>query len=188
MTPIATPEPLSEDEAAWLMKIYTLRKNDLFLAGAFRCFLRCLPLAFTLIFAWGFLTGELWHNHSTVMTSISAFLCAAVILAVMLTTIICLFINTYMIVPYKKDAECGKKLRITQKILAKEYYPVTGQYFFRLENNYDKLYEVDEQTYNSPGENDALYMYQGIHSKHIFGDNDQVTTKFFVMRRLNSRY
>lgn len=123
MTPVATPEPLSEDEAAWLMKIYTLRKKDLFYAGFFRCFLRCLPLAFTLIFAWGFLTGELWDNHATVMTSIPAFLSSAVILAVMLTTIICLFINTYMIVPYKKDAECGKKTPHNSKDTCKGVLP-----------------------------------------------------------------
>lgn len=180
LKPVATPEPLSDDEAAWLLKIYTLRRKDLFFAGSFRCFLRCVPLAFTLIFAWVFISGNIM--------SVPSFAVASISLAIMLTGAICLFINTYMILPYKKDALSGKKLRIAQKILAKEYYPVTGQYFFRLENDYEKLYEVDDATYNSLNENDVLYMYQGINSKHIFGDNDQVTYKFFTMRRLNSRY
>ncbi len=188
ITAVATREPLSDDEAAWLMKIYTLRKKDLFYAGAFRCFARCMPLAFTLVFAWGFLSGEFWNNKSTVIRSMQTFIVVSVGLSFVITTIVCWFINTYMIIPYQKDALCGQKLRISQKIMAKEYYPVTRQYFFRLEHNYEKLYEVDEDTYNSLNENDALQMYQCINSKHIFGDNDDVTIKFFTMRWSSSRY
>ena len=186
--PEAKTEPLSADEAAWLMKIYTLRKDNLFYAGFLRCMVFCtiiITVVTNFIVAAGFVFGAL-EGRSFFTTSAAANLFFCICLSFVVAVILCSVVYQYLILPYKSDALSGVKLKVPFTIASNEFYVITSQYFFRFENNYDKMYEVDKETYDSCEGGDATYMYQGINSGHIFGQNDSVVVKFFTLARQNS--
>ena len=187
-TPAATTEPLSADEAAWLMKIYNLRKDNLFYAGFTRCLLFCtiiITVVTNFIVAAGFVFGAS-EGGSFFTRSVAANLFFCFCLSLTVAIILCSILYRYMILPYQQDSLSGVKLKVPFTIAAKEYYVITNQYFFRFDNNYEKMYEVDKETYDSCEEGGITYMYKGINSGHIFGQNDSVIIKFFMLSRQNS--
>jgi hypothetical protein len=174
-------EPLSHDEIWWLKHIYRQRYSNLFFAGFFRCLAYCFIVSYSLSavgIAVGAVTG---FTSSKLANSFTGNLILAVVLALILAALATGYIHHKMVLPFKKDAESGVKLKIPLTIISKEYYPVTGQYFIRTEENFEKLKEVDESTYNSYNEGEYIWLYKGIHSGHIFGDNDSVRVRFFTM-------
>lgn len=179
--------PLTQDEAAWLMKIYKLRHDNLFYAGAARCFGYSLVICVLLTNLCSAAIYIFLGGKATFLSlSAQANLVVNILLALGFTTAICAFINHYMIEAYRQDAVSGMKLKVPLTIVSKEYYIITDQYFFRLENDPEKLYEVDQETYDSNEEGGIIYMDQGIYSGHIFGRNDSVTIKFFLPGRRGS--
>ena len=77
--------------------------------------------------------------------------------------------------PLKKDADTGLKEKIPFGIVKKEYFPVSGQYFFDLDDAVYLHHEVDEDTYATLNEGDTVYIYRGIHSKFVFEENGKYT-------------
>ncbi len=176
--------PLTPDESEWLMKIYKLRHDDLFYSGAFRCFAYSFIISSIVTNILSFATYAFWNGTGTlVFSSLPVNLFINILLALGITVSACAFISNYMIDAYKQDASCGMKFEVPLTIVSKEYFPVTGQYFFRLQNNPEKLYEVDQADYNKYEEGGTISMNQGINSGHIFGQNDEVRIKFFKLNR-----
>lgn len=174
-------EPLSADEIAWLNQIYKLRNKNLFFAGYIRCLASCFIVSYSLSAACIATMAAMGFTDDKIANSFTGNLYFAAGLAVLLSALITAFIYYKMVLPFKKDAECGMKECISLTIISKEYYPVTRQYFIRTEENFDQLKEVSEYDYNSYSEGGSIMLYKCIYSGHIFGDNDTVRTKFFVM-------
>lgn len=77
--------------------------------------------------------------------------------------------------PLKKDADLGMKEKIPFTIVQKQYYNVSGQYFFAIDDPKLLRTEVDEETYNKMNEGDTCYIYRGVYSKFIFEENGRYT-------------
>jgi len=77
--------------------------------------------------------------------------------------------------PLKKDADLGMKEKVPYIIVEKQYYNVSGQYFFAIDDPKLLRTEVDEDTYNKMKEGDTCYIYRGIYSKFVFEENGRYT-------------
>jgi hypothetical protein len=75
----------------------------------------------------------------------------------------------------KKDADSGMKEKVPYKILQKQYYSVSEQYFFDIDNPALLHHEVDKDTYNKLNEGDYFYIYRGEKSKFIFEESGKYT-------------
>ncbi len=72
------------------------------------------------------------------------------------------------IICFKKDAESGKKERITKIITRKSHFPLTGQYFISFDDPDYMHHEVDAEFYTSCYEGGEAYLYRAPWSKYIF--------------------
>src|ERR1019366_5899329 len=77
--------------------------------------------------------------------------------------------------PLKKDADMGVKEKIPYRIVAKQYFAVSGQYFFDIDDQVYLRHEVDEDTYYKLNEGDNVYIYRGVHSKFVFEESGRYT-------------
>lgn len=188
----STPEiiPLTPEEAGWLMTAYNLRRKNLFFSGYFRC---CLTVAVFLVVV-HFLAAmihdiffydpaDLWLNYHTFLSGMLGEVWAVFLVA----AAICTLAWYTWILPYKRDALSGLKKKMEFMVRAKEYYPVTGQHFVRINWPIDKLYEVEEQVYNQCEIGGPITMYQAIHSLYIFCKNDSIRYKLFEIKRPRGR-
>lgn len=180
---------MTAEEKAWMQEVYELRKKDFFYAGFFRCLYFCVLkicfLTFLVAYFHDRFTEHLdWLRSSWFMAHL--LLVAVVIIASWLS--LAWITNQYLILPYKQDAEEGKKEERRFLITEKKYYPVTGQYFLELDNAPMKHIEVDEDTYNSLNEGDDFVVYRGVNSQYIFELNDHVKVKFFWIGSTSGKY
>jgi hypothetical protein len=79
------------------------------------------------------------------------------------------------VAPLKKDANLGVKEAVPFLILRKEYYAVSDQYFFAVDDPVNLHYEVNENTYHRLSEGDTFYIYRGIHSRFVFEESGRYT-------------
>ncbi len=176
--------PLEDWERDWLMKIYTLRKKDLFFAGCRRALFYyfiafCLGMYMVAILHDAFIDGEnIWFDYPFFF---NGWWWKSVVI-VLLTAANCALRYYAWIVPMKKDADSGFKALAPFTVTRKEYYPVTGQYFLHLAGR-PKRFEVDDETYNEHEEGETIYMRMAVNSAHIFSFHDSVTVRVFDIKR-----
>ena len=182
-------EPLTDAEKDWLMKIYTLRRQNLFWAGVFRLtvfcivfYITCFPVIATIHD--NVLNGvQLWTKGN------GDYLPVGVVLIVLTVSVICAAAYYSWILPYKLDALSGIKETIRFTVIEKQYFPVTGQYFLRFDgDDVEEHHEVTEEAYDSCHEGSGIFMSRAIKSQHLFHENDNVKVKLFqfsVRRRGN---
>jgi hypothetical protein len=91
------------------------------------------------------------------------------------------------VLAFKRDAESGKKCRQAYVVTRKEYFPITDQYFVRLNNKADRHYEVSKEAYDNCKEGEVIFMDQTIRTKYIFTLNDHIITTMFHIKR-GTRY
>ncbi|MCW3123459.1 MAG: hypothetical protein JWQ38_2951 [Flavipsychrobacter sp.] len=75
------------------------------------------------------------------------------------------------ILPYKKDANSGIKEKVPYEIIRKEYFPLTDQYYFALDDPNYLHHEVDAVFFSSCNEGDSIFVYRAIRSKFVFEAN-----------------
>ena len=172
--------PLTEDEKNWLMLVYTLRLEDLRKRYVFN-----YMFALTLVFVFALWMGAFFHNifFYTIRTWFHvdyffSYLGIKIALILGITAFKCLTHFQVNILPYKKDALSGVKQRTSFKVISKEYYGITDQYFVRLNENGGNMYELNKADYDSCDEGGVIVMNQAINSKYIFAENDHAIVKF----------
>lgn len=69
---------------------------------------------------------------------------------------------------YKRDLEAGLKEMIPYIIQEKESFPLTGQYYFKIDNPDNMHHEVDAATFNSFHTGDTVYIARAPKSKQSF--------------------
>lgn len=70
--------------------------------------------------------------------------------------------------PFKVDAKSGVKENVPYKIIKREYFPLTGQYYLGFDDPNYLHHEIDEDIYNRCTEGDFMYIYRGAASKFVF--------------------
>ena len=94
-------------------------------------------------------------------------------IAALISVILCAFSFLNITLPHKLDAASGLKCRMPFRIIRKEYFPVTGQYFFTLSGANDRHCEVAQEIYEKCVEGDTVFIDMGFKSKYIFTDSDR---------------
>ena len=69
---------------------------------------------------------------------------------------------------YRIDIKNGLKEMVPFEILEKEYFPYTGQYYFRIDDPDNMHFEVDEEMYASYSKGDLIYIARAPRSKQTF--------------------
>lgn len=183
--------PLTDLERDWLLRIYTLRRGDLFFNGVLRCVAICLPI-FTCSFVFvAVLHDNVFQGHDlwTQEPLFYRYLLVALLLAILTACFICWLAYKSWILPYKLDALSGIKETVRYNVIEKQYYPVTGQYYLKLQGDeWDDHHEVSEETYNACEEGGRIFMYRAIKSQHMLHKNDHVKIKLFYPSRFRRGY
>lgn len=71
------------------------------------------------------------------------------------------------VLPFKRDAESGIKEIVPHEIMQREYFPLSGQYFFRFDEPGHLHHEVDEETYFNYVEGQTFNVFRGIKSGFV---------------------
>jgi hypothetical protein len=143
---------MSPDEKEWLMYVYRKRCKHIvltFLSGFF--------ITVALIYWFGFFLLMPWWMPFP--------------LAVVLSLAASAVHYYYGVLPYKRDAEAGIKYQLPFTVIAKSYYPVTGQYMLQIDG-FSRMMEVDGATYNSCAEGGQIPLYMALRSKYLFNSLD----------------
>jgi hypothetical protein len=82
--------------------------------------------------------------------------------------LVALVTYTKRIATFKKDAKKGEKEPIAYKIIRKQYFGHTDQYFVSFDNPNYMHHEVDEAFYHNCSPGDYAYMYRAPLSKYVF--------------------
>jgi|GEM_PF-1338860 len=173
LQPELTIVPLSDEEVQHLRDVYTTRLR-VFCAGyAFLVSAALLqPLG-----GFGELSDEELHErlkkgidyemfgHS--LTRLDFFY---LIVTLFGGLILCSGIYIYLkkLRPFIKDIKSGMKEAVPFTVIDKKHFPLTSEYFFSFDDPRFLHYEVDESTYYSLSVGNVVYIYRGIHSKHVF--------------------
>jgi len=170
--------PLSADEKDLLLTVYVQRKRLLLYVYVF---------LFGLIFfmsGYGIdtrsrYTGRVsrWEENNDDAKYVSRFGMRMINLTFLETIVLSTGIYFWMkrARPLKRDADMGVKEKIPYEIINKEYFAVSGQYFFDTSDPAYLRHEVDEDTYYKLNEGDYFYVYRGVHSKFVFEENGRYT-------------
>lgn len=86
-----------------------------------------------------------------------------------------LYFLFHRVLPFKKDADSGVKEKVPYRIIRKEYYEATRQYFVGFDDVNYEHHEVDADTFNKCNEGDVMYIYRGAKSKFVFENNGRFT-------------
>ncbi len=148
--------PLTTDERDMLLSVYQTRLRFMFLVYII-FFSKVLLLSFTGIM---FADGPFLPWLMTAMIR-SSFIDVILIISA-------LYFLFVRILPFRYDARCGMKEKVSYTVVGKEYFPLTNQYYFALDHTEYLHHEVDEDTYNKCSEGDTIYLYRGIRSKYVF--------------------
>ena len=70
--------------------------------------------------------------------------------------------------PLKRDADSGVKERVSYTIVRKEYFPLTGKYYFAFDDPDYLHHEVGEHLFNKCSEGSVMYIYRGARSRFVF--------------------
>lgn len=182
MASTLSPIPMTAEEKEWLMSVFKLRKANIFPAAFFGCLLQYLVAMGALIFFYAFLHDAfLWDGVSRFKWAwLFEWLPIDLGLVLLAGVITCVLAYYYWALPFRQDAVAGVKNRVGFKVLDKNYYPLTDQYFVKPDNRMDKYYEVSATIYNSCEVNGVLYMEQAPRSGYIFNLGDRVVVKLFA--------
>jgi len=178
--------PLTEDEKEWMLTIYDLRRKDLFFGGCLRslvsviilvpvtmyCLSKVVAIAETLVV----------HNTQFDFSNPFDYPVLILIVTILVWIISCWWTYYAWALPFKTDAFSGVKERKPFGVVSKTYYPITDQYFVRL-NGIDKDYEISREQFNSCEEGGFLVLDQAIKTGYIFCENDHAKTRSFDIRR-----
>ena len=93
--------------------------------------------------------------------------------AALISAILCTFSFVNITLPHRLDATSGVKCRMPFRIMKKEYFPVTGQYFVTLSGTNDRHCEVEQEIFEKCEEGDVVYLDMAFKSKYIFTDSDR---------------
>lgn len=175
-----TTVPLSEDEVQHLKDVYTIRLR-VFCAGyAFLVSTALLqPLRGFGELSDGELHGRLkkgidYEMFGRSLTRLDFFY---LIVTLFGGLILCSGIYIYLkkLRPFIKDIKSGLKEAVPFTITDKRHFPLTREYFLSFDDPRFLHYEVDEPTYYSLSVGSVVYIYRGIHSKHVFEKDGRFT-------------
>jgi hypothetical protein len=76
---------------------------------------------------------------------------------------------------YRKDLKLGMKEKVSYTIIRKSHFPMTNQYYFSFDNPDYMHYEVDADLFYSMNEGDAVVIYRGKYSNHVFEKDARFT-------------
>jgi hypothetical protein len=169
--------PLTADEKDMLLTVYDQRRRLIFVV---------YTIFFALIFA---LSGRIdirarysngvvrWEENNEDAKYVSRFWMKMINFAFLETIVMSTGVYFWMkrVRPLKKDADMGVKEGVPYEIVKKEYFAVSGQYFFDIDDPAYLHHEVDEDTYNKLNEGDYFYIFRGVHSKFVFEENGRYT-------------
>lgn len=169
--------PLTNDEKDMLLTVYDQRRRLLFVVYII-LFAIALALSRTGIDTRGRYSNTInyWEENEDAKY-VSRFGMWMINIAFLETIIMSTGIYFWMkrVGPLKKDADMNVKEKVPYEIVKKEYFSITGQYFFDTDDPAYLHHEVDEDTYNKLNEGDCFYIYRGVHSKFVFEDNGRYT-------------
>ncbi len=159
--------PLSADEKDLLLTVYDQRRRLLFVVYVF-LFALAFSKSINGIFSW---------ERNDDAKFISRF--GTQIISIVFVETIFMSTGVYFwmkrVRPLKKDADMGVKEKVPYLIVKKEYYEVSGQYFFDIDDAVYLHHEVDEDTYYKMNEGDYFYVNRGVHSKFVFEESGRYT-------------
>jgi hypothetical protein len=160
---------LNEDEKSLLIEIYKTRQR-FFISSIL------ILLFFAVLTSYRNMDDKTFVRHGTnkynsagdyMLSSIQIFILGVSLLG----SIILLFaasVYKKRIVCFKKDLHDGYKYAIYKTILAREYFPMTDQYFVRLDDPKYTHHEIDAAIYNNVREGDLFPVYFAMHSHYAF--------------------
>ena len=152
--------PLSPNEKKLLLKLYDERRRSFL---AVYVILLALALGYAVrIGARSLDRDEPIHVSKLGMATINFSFLGTILISTGLY-----FLST-TVLPLKKDADSGVKEKVPFKINKKEYYAVSDQYFFAVDDWVNLHYEVSPDTFNEFNEGDIFYIYRGAKSKFVF--------------------
>jgi hypothetical protein len=78
---------------------------------------------------------------------------------------------------YRRDIASGVKCELRLRVIGKQYFPFTGQYFLRLDDVDYMHHEVERETYEAAGEGSDFVVYIAKHSRYVFN----MRARFVIM-------
>lgn len=167
--------PLSEDEKSWLMTAYSTKLR--YLRFAFIGTVIILTLVSFSGFGFflqAFINDIFLGGRETWLVD-QHFLSGwwiKLIISMALSFIVCWLSYYNTIRPFKLDAQLGVKQKVPFKVIRKEYFPVTDQYFIALDNG--RRFETDNDGFNGAVEGEKIFLFRTMKSKYIFTPDDKI--------------
>ncbi len=166
-------EPLTDEEQAHLLHIFRSRRNLLISVGLILGGMIC----YIVLPEMDLSGGKGWQKLKRLDYLVSQNVLMLSILGALLLLILgyCLMLYIKRIHPFLSDARGGKKEVVSCRIIRKQYFPYTGQYFISFSDPRYMHHEVDAVFYEHCREGDIAYLYRAPRSKYVFDERGRFT-------------
>ncbi len=163
--------PLNDDEKNLLLTIYRARLR---MASVFYLVMLGIIMFYSITKVGSNRTNWNEKEDARLVSKVQMMLIGMAFLGIP-TTCAGLYYFSKKVIPYRTDARNGLKNKVPYEIKRKEYFPLTDQYYFGLDDPLYLHHEVDAVLFQSCNEGDCIYLYRAPVSGYTFEMNGRFT-------------